>query len=323
MRSMLKPGGTVTGFIRERWADDAVTPLVLRAAASPASRPDASWAGVLAQAVIGDFVSSLAPISAAAKLFNAAPSVSLDAIMQLNFPARSGPISPTVVPWVDELDPMPVIQYTLAHGVTLGPSRKLGVITVVTNEVASSSNAETVVTTLLRENAALALDATLFSNLAATSARPAGILAGLTPLTAATGVGDEAMLTDLSALAAAVGSVATGLAFVGHPNQISAIKIRRGSMFPADIELWPTLGVAAGTVIAIAPEAFASAFGSVAEIESSKEVTMLMDSAPGPNLMAGPTRSMFQTDCIATKLRLRAAWCMRAPAVAFVTGTTW
>src|SRR5262249_38731252 len=104
----------------------------------------------------------------------------------------------------------------------------------------------------------------------------------------------------------------------------SAIRIRRGATFPADIDLWPTLGVSPGTVIAIDPAAFVSGFGSTPEIEKSENVTLLMDSAPGQNLMAGPTRGMFQTDCIATKLRLRAAWCMRQPAaVAYVTGTTW
>jgi hypothetical protein len=61
-------------------------------------------------------------------------------------------------------------QLTLGGGM-LGPARKLCTIVVATRETMESSAAEAVVQTLLRENAAFSLDASLFSNAAATDER--------------------------------------------------------------------------------------------------------------------------------------------------------
>jgi hypothetical protein len=88
-----------------------------------------------------------------------------------------------------------------------------------------------------------------------------------------------------------------------------------------------------GTVIAIDPSAFVSAFGAEPEISSSREAMVHMEAdAPlpiatgtqGSGVLATPSRSLFQTDCIGTRLILRAAWAWRAPgAVAWIQDTTW
>jgi hypothetical protein len=96
--------------------------------------------------------------------------------------------------------------------------------------------------------------------------------------------------------------------------------------------VWPTLGVAAGTVIALDPAAFASAFGPDPEISSSTETLVhLEDTTPAqigtagsPNVVAAPTRSLFQTDAIAVRLILRCAWTWRVPgAVSWIQNATW
>jgi hypothetical protein len=115
------------------------------------------------------------------------------------------------------------------------------------------------------------------------------------------------MATDLTALAAAISNVTTGLAYVAHPAQANAIRLRRGANWLADIPVWSTIGVAPGTVIAFDPAAFASGFGSTPEIAASHESLLHMESAPGTNPLAGPTTSLFQTDLIATRLILRGA----------------
>jgi hypothetical protein len=304
--------------------------MVLRAASAPAVTTTPSWAGVFAHDVVGDFFASLAPMSAAASLINAAPRVSLTGINTLKFPARSGPIDPAYLPWVAEGGAAPVLRFTFADAATLGPACKMLAFVVMTREMTESSSAETVLTTLLRENVSLALDTSLFSTAAATAARPAGILAGLTPIGAAPNGDDQAMSTDLTALAAAVGSVASGLAYVMNPKQAYAIKIRRGTTWPDDIPVWPTVGVPADTVVALDPAAFVSAFGSDPEITSSFEATLHMeDAAPqplvaSPGTVASPQRGLFQTETLATRLRLPASWTMRqAGAVAYITGATW
>jgi hypothetical protein len=318
---------------RRMWPDDGgVTGLVLRGTSAPADRTTSGWASTVAHNVVGDFIGSLAPLSAGANLLNAAPRVSLEGVNQINFPRRLNPLNATDVAWIGELGPMPIPVMQIGSGSTLGPSRKLCAAVVFTREVAESSAAEVVMRTLLRESCAFSLDAALFSNAAATAVRPAGILNGISALPAAPNGDDAALGTDLTKLAAAIGVATTGLAIVAHPAQANAIKLRRGGTFPSAIPVWPTLGVAAGTVIALDPAAFASAFGPEPEISSSTETLVhLEDTTPAqigtpgsPSTVAAPTRSLFQTDAIAVRLILRCAWTWRVSgAVAWISGTTW
>jgi hypothetical protein len=310
---------SVEEIARGLWATDMVTPLVLRAASSPATTTTSTWAGSLASSAVGDFISSLVPFSAAARLFNVAPRVSLDGVNSITFPRRSGPIDPAAVPWIAQGAPIPVTQLILTS-VQVGPACKLCIAVSMTRETAEHGSGEAVLTTLLRENAALALDASLFSNAAATADRPAGLLNGISALTAAPNGDDAAMAADLSALANAISDDGVGLAFVAHPGQAHTMRLRRGTTFPADIPIWSTLGVAEGVVIALDPQAVVSAFGAEPEVSASKEALIHQETSPAqigvagsPNVVAAPTRSLFQTDCVAIRLILRAAWALRAP----------
>jgi hypothetical protein len=214
-----------------------------------------------------------------------------------------------------------VLQFVL-EAVPLDSAKKLVAVCVLTRELFEHSAANQVMRTLLAENVAAALDASLFSNVASSTSRPAGILNGVSPLTAAA-AGATAMATDLSALAKAIAPVTTGLVFVAHPNQAAMIALNRGTTFP-QIEVWPTLGVAAGTVIALGPEP---------EISASTETLLHMESATplpiatgvqGSGVIATPAKSMFQIDAVALKIRLRAAWAWRTSgAVAWVASTNW
>jgi capsid protein len=316
--------------VRGLWPEGAdVTLAVLKGATNPATTTTSGWASQLAGSAVNDFVASLTPLSAAAKLFEVAPRASLAGVNTLAIPYRSGAISASAVPWVGEGQPIPVGQFTTTSA-TLGPAHKLAVLAGMTRELAEHGSGEAVLTQMLRENAALALDASLFSNAAATADRPAGLLAGITPLTAAT-AGDSAMDTDLAALANVIADDGIGLAYVAHPAQAAAIKLRRGSMFPTDIQVWASLGVSEGTVIALDPAAVVSAFGAEPEIASSMEAIIHMETTPqpisstgSPNTAAAPVRSMFQTDCVAIRLVLRAAWILRAPgAIAWVQNVNW
>ena len=76
---------------------------------------------------------------------------------------------------------------------------------------------------VLRENTAMSFDASLFSNAAATTASPAGILNGVAALTATAGGGELAMMTDLAALAAAISGATANLAFATNPAQAHRI----------------------------------------------------------------------------------------------------
>ena len=103
-----------------RW-NDGVTELVLRGAAVPATTTAPSWAGVLAQEAVGDFVASLEPLSAGAKLLNACPRVSFDRMAMISFPRRDGPTAP-VGHWVAEGTPIPNPKFSL-QAALLGPTK--------------------------------------------------------------------------------------------------------------------------------------------------------------------------------------------------------
>jgi hypothetical protein len=84
-------------------------------------------------------------------------------------------------------------------------------------------------------------------------------------------------------------------------------------------------------LIAIAVPAFVSGFGAVRRISVSEHAVVHQeDTTPLPigqpgNIVAAPSRSLWQTDSVAIRCILDAAWALRATgAVAWIqTGITW
>ena len=83
---------------------------------------------------------------------------------------------------------------------------------------------------------------------------------------------------------------------------------------------------------AVAAAAFASGFGAIPKITTSKDAVVQMeDTAPAqlstvgsPNVVSAPLRSVFQTNSIAVRVILNAAWTIRASnAVAWMQSVTW
>ena len=86
--------------------NDAVAPILLRSAVSGATTTDPAWAGLLAQDALGDFVASLAPLSAAARLIEAGARVTLQG-RSVAFPRRLG-VPASDVAWAGEgVTPIP------------------------------------------------------------------------------------------------------------------------------------------------------------------------------------------------------------------------
>jgi hypothetical protein len=307
--------GGPEGVARSLWADDEVTLAVLqRAAVSPASTTVSGWASQLAATSVADFVESLKPQSAAAALIARCLKVPLNGSSTVTIPRRSGAPASVDAAWVEEGAPAPVIQYSLSGG-TLGPMRKMVLITVVTRELATMGG-EPVMRQLLRESVAATLDATLFGTAAATSAKPAGLRVGVTPIaTSAATDTHEAMVEDISALIAALAAAGGGTdpVIIAAPGQAAAIALRA-----ANYPVLSTPVLPAGAVTAVDAAAFASAFGSDPRFDASVEATVhYNDAAPAQistgGTVASPVRSAFQQDLLVTKVTLDAAWTMRAP----------
>ncbi len=325
--------GGPAGIAKRMWGDGSVVDAICKGAVVPSST---STASAFAGSAVADFVASLQPISAGAKLIAAAPSVSLDGVASITIPARISAIPADDAIWVDEGSPLPVVRMSLTNAATLEP-RKLCVQAVLTRELATYSAGETVITQMLREFAAVALDASLFSTAAASTARPAGILNGIAAKTATAGGGDAALLVDLEMLSATIAEATSGLAYICHPKQANSIKLRRGKLLPDDIQVWGTVAVAPGVVICCESQAFVSGFSAEPEIRTSAQTLVHMENTTplaigtegAPPTVAAPTRSAFQTDCVVIKLLLRAAWGWRVPVpgpptpVAWLQGATW
>jgi hypothetical protein len=276
-------------------------------------------------------VASLAGESAAARLIGAGMRVDLSGVAGVLIPHRSAPLPNIDVAWVQELGAYPVRQGLLASTL-LGPTRKLITGIVVTRELADYANGDEIIGSMLREDVAASLDFSLFSNAAASASRPAGILNGVTSLAATTGSGEAALRGDIAKLEAIATATGTNeIAYIASPSY-AARAATYANVVGNDVNVWPSVAVADGVLIAIAPAAFVSGFGAVPKINTAQDATLHRDDAspqqigtPGsPNVVAAPTRSMFQTDSIALRLILDCAWSLRSTgAVSWITGATW
>jgi hypothetical protein len=308
-------------YTSRRWGDEARSvDWLTRAASNPAMTTTPGWAQELAQ-VSRTFISSLVAVSAGADLLQHGLQLSFDGAASINLPI----IQPGTASFIREGAAIPVRQFMTQAGAALVPC-KLATITTLTRERIESSNAEAIITAALTESVGPALDLALFSTSAATPDAPAGLLAGIAPLTPATaGEKFEAMIDDLAALAGTVARVAgnSEIIFIAAPEQSATITLRLMKAF--DYTLLSSAALPKGTVIAVAAAALASAFDGTPQIEASRQVALMMDDAtPGaPN--SGRTMSTFQTDSIALKMRMPASWTLRAPinAVCWMQAVTW
>lgn len=301
---------------------------VLKAAVTPAATD--GWGNQLATTRVGAFLQSLRPRSAAAQLIERGTRIDLAGARTVRLPRRAaGYPEPN---WVGEGDPIPA-QVGVLGSDLLGPPKKIATIAGLTSELRdlSAENAETIIGDLMLDASARALDAGMFSNAPATDIRPAGLLAGVTAITAKAGGGMAAMTGDLVALVGAIHAAGGGsdIVLVAAPTQALMIKLLAGSAFDVPVIVAPNL--VAGTVIAIEAGAFVSGFNDVPEIAPSSAAVVHWDDTPAqigtdasPDVVAAPVMSGFQTNTHALRLILRAAWVMRQPGtVQFVTGTTW
>ena len=286
-------GKSPAAVLRTLWPSDRVSPLLVeRGAVQGATTADDAWAGLLAEQATAAFFGGLGPASAASRLIAAGTTVPLARRSSIRFPRRSGP--PEVLPWVAEGAPIPVKQYSLDAAV-LGPSGKFATIVVLSAELARASDAEAVFEAILREDAAISLDAAVFSDAAATDDNPAGLLFGVTPITAATGGGLGAMQADLARL-----PVRWRRPAARAPSPSSRTRRRprrsRSSRRTCGCPSGRPGRWRRGQVIALDPTGFVSGFGAVPEISTSEQAVVHMSdttrrtSAPRVRRLSLPRR---------------------------------
>jgi hypothetical protein len=319
--------------ITKEFDDASRLNMLVRASTDPASTGTSAWAGVLAGTAVASAVGGLAPQSAAAGLIARGLSVSLDGVASVTVPERL--IDPDDSGgWVGEGQPIPVRSLDVSAGPTLTPY-KLAVIIVYTNELAQRSvqDFETITRQMLSESASMMLDKVVFSSDAAVpDLSPAGLLAGVSPISGTVGGGYNAIATDFGLLMDALATAGAGVdvVFVAAPAQAAALRAWAGPKF--NYTILASAALAAQTIIAVEASSFVSGFSAAPQFDTSKTTVLHMeDTAPGaisststPGDINAPVRSLWQTDCTSLRMRLRCSFGMRASGhVQYIADASW
>jgi hypothetical protein len=313
------------------WPADHDVGLVLRAASSPADSATSSWAGALSTTgALVDLLSVLASSSAGAALLKRCLNFDWSAgVSGLSVPALD--VQAAYAQWIVQGSPLPVIDLA-SNRITVGP-KKIGCIVTFSRESFNHSTPaiEQLVRLAVSESLGLAIDATLFSTAAGTSASPPGIFAGIAALTPSNNsIPSEALASDIAELVAAVSAVSgnSPIVLVASPRQAAALRVRTTAV---DFPTFSSPALADRSVAAIASNALFSVGDNAPRFETSIESLVHMDTQPGqvgivgsPNQVSAPTRSLFQTDVVALKMRFSINWALRNSAgCAWISGTNW
>ena len=319
-------------IIERNWSDAGIS-MVLRAATQPASLSASTWGEQLAGTSTADILATLGPPSAGVVLLQRGFQLQLGRpTTSVNVPAIIS--DPNNILFVAEKAALQVRDYSVALAAQL-PVRRAGVICVFTQEMFRYSvpAIEDVVRNLVSESFNLKIDANMLDNAADDGVRPKGLLNSIVATTASTTTATEtAMHEDLSKLVGLVSAVAGNgpIILVGAPRQAARMKLSRDITAACEILNSPAL--ADKTVIAIAANALVSISSGAPRFEVRSGPTLHMSTTPaellasgtGPTVAASPTRSLYQTDCVALKMVFMANWALRsASVIAFMNNVVW
>lgn len=328
-RNLVENRGEGAAAIVERDFPDGVRgtlALLNRATTVPATTTTAGWAAELATEAITDLVILSGGLSAFGDIarlkspllnFRTGNSIALTTLT---------PVS-TNIGFVPQAGSIP-IRSMLFGGPTITP-KKMAVGLALTRETTVGSNAEQLVKQALVETLGLAIDSKFFDAVAGDAIRSAGILNGVVATVATAGGGENAMVSDLANLAAAVAPVGgQNIVFIASPAEATKIQLRSSQMpFP----VLSSSALAAGTVVALAFPALGLALDeprfsvSTEAVYHSDDAPIAISTPGSPATVASPVRSLFQTDTIGIIFICDLSWALRVStgAVALVQSVTW
>jgi HK97 family phage prohead protease/HK97 family phage major capsid protein len=337
-------------IMRDGYGNDEMTNVVLRAAVNPAMTTVATWAAELVQTSNVDYLDRLIPNFIFPQLKAMGPSYTFGNNGVLKIPVRAA--TPTLAgAWTGEGSAKPVKKASFST-VTLSPT-KLSVISTFSEEMATYGmpSIEGIIRQAMSDDTGIALDTFLIDNVAASAGvRPAGLLNGVTPITASAATpATAAMMADLKALVGAITAAGGGgrgpIAILLNPAQASMLNFAQTTtgdfVFNSAEQAASKFGVrfivsntvTAGRVIAVDAADFATALGDVPRFAVSTEATLheedttplaLGTGTQGSGVLAVPMRSLFQTDAVAIRMSLYVSWVMRrASMVQTIASVIW
>jgi hypothetical protein len=328
-----RDGIVLNGIVRELvdadrpsyWTKRAVARLtgIERAASAPHTTTNTPE---LSQPSLADLILSLAPGSLYSQLTARGLRLSLTGISTINIPVRT----PGTLAGEFTAEQNAKLAHAGAFTRTpLGPPHKLAIISAFTNELRehSTPTIESAVRQGMSEDTSDVLDAKLLDDVAASAARPAGLLFGVTPLTASAGNQGEALalINDISNLVAAIPKARDPVLVMNATDAVRALTV----IPQLRLNILTTIALPEGTVVAIDAADFASAEGDEPQVELSENATLHLSDAPlpigePPDVLATPTLSMWQMDMTAVRHVLWCDWTMRRPGrVAVIEGVNW
>ena len=317
--------------LRQNWPRDEAADLVLRGAVEIAISTDASGQAIAPQAV-ADFLVGLGPASAGSQLLGAG--------LALTFGGAASILVPNIVSaagnagFVAQGAPIPIRELTLDTSTLLTP-RAFKTITTFTRETFQHTipTVEKIVRQVLVESVVLSLDVTMLDATAGDSARPPGLRNGIAAgVPSANPDLNEAALEDIDTVIGGVADIAGNypIMLVTAPKRARRLKLR---MLGRDLgfTLLGSAAVGADEIIAIASNSLVSAVDPNVAFDASDRGVLHMDTTPGaisavgaPATVSAPTRSLFQSDTIALRLRFGASWGLRnAGGLAWLENLTW
>lgn len=307
--------------------DDRVAELILtRANAAPGMTTTAGWGLELATVAFRDFLTGLGPYGAAARLIAQAVRAEASPYDAVKYPVRAaGPVAPA---WVAEGDAIPVRSAAFTN-ISIGPARKLCHIIPFSRELSKRSDAERIFATMLSEDVAAGIDAAFLATTAATTAAPAGLLNGVTPLAGFAGGDLTAIETDFGALAAAVATGGSGaVTFIVAPERLARLRIL-APLLAQSLDIVASAACPVNRVIAVEGPALLIAVDERPDIMRSEEGVLHMSDVPlelvpDSGVASDPLRSLFQSASAALRLVHEIAFTKRrAGCVSYLDNASW
>lgn len=326
------------------YKDEPEMEILVRAATAPATMTDADWAQPLVRDTWGEFMDLIRDISVYPRLPGA--QYDFDSYGRITLPKNIGR-GKLNGSFVGEGAPIPVREG--AYGSTELTPKKMAVISTFTREIGMHSMPaiQSLIQNQMLEDTAETLDALYLDANARTTVRPAGMQdvteTGAGNINAASGATVADIIADTIAMVGRMIEARTGNGAVWIMNPLLILSLRnkqdaasgefvfRSEIASGTFQGYPVItsqNVPTGTVWLQSNGGVAFGNDYAPTIEVSDQATIVFDdTAPDqvlPDTNTMPTRSMFQTDSIAVKMRAGLDWrVVRIGGVQVLTGVAW
>lgn len=334
-------GKDIDKVLDERYPGHEATALIAKADQTIGTTTVSGWASEIVQTAYADFLQALMGFSVYPALRSRGIGLSFDGVGTVSIPSRTA--GGAGGGFVAEGSPIRVGRITTAA--TTMTAKKLGVIVPFSRELAKRSTPaiEALVRQAILEDTGAILDAALLDATAADTARPAGLLNGVSAAATGYGGGDyQAVLADFQALLAPfiAANAADNITVIMNPAQGLAMSMMAGpgntgfnwtESIMRRVTIIESTRATANRLIAIRNSDFATALGDAPEFDVSEQATVHMEdttpleivSGTGPTT-ADPVRSFYQTATIGVRMLMDVSWKMRRSGmVQWINGTSW